>query len=162
MLQEKSASCVRVVPTRELFVPGHRITHFTGPCRLEPRYQPADRSYLNFGPTRKCRCLLSHFGAKAVARLFGSPGLNETACRQQRVEVAPPQWPYPTKRSATQARHSRSRTRGMWVDQVAFGRPVRAQCITQSCASNGGYYLYHPPRVRHRPAVAACYTPSPW
>ena len=97
MLQEESASCARVVPTRELFVPGHRITHFTGPCRLEPRYEPADRSYLNFGPTRKCRCLLSHFGANVVARLFAAPGLNETACRRQRVEVAPPQWgrPYP-------------------------------------------------------------------
>ena len=90
MLQEQSASCARVVPTRELFLPGHRITHFTGPCRLEPRYEPADRSYLNFGPTRKCRCLLSHFGANVVARLFAAPGLNETACRRQRVEVAPP------------------------------------------------------------------------
>ena len=101
MLQEESASCVRVVPTRELFVPGHRITHFTGPCRLEPRYEPADRSYLNFGPTRKCRCFLSHFGANVVARLFAAPGLNETACRRQRVEVAPPQWPYPTNTSDT-------------------------------------------------------------
>ena len=103
MLQEKSASCVRVVPTGELFVPGHRITHFTGPCRLNPRYQPADRSYLNFGPTRKCRCLLSHFGANVVARLFAAQGLNETACRRQRVEVAPPQWerPYPTNASSS-------------------------------------------------------------
>ena len=101
MLQEESASCVRVVPTRELFVPGHRITHFTGPCRLEPRYEPADRSYLNFGPTRKCRCFLSHFGANVVARLFAAPGLNETACRRQRVEVAPPQWSYPTNTSDT-------------------------------------------------------------
>ena len=101
MLQEKSATCVRVVPTRELFVPGHRITHFTGPCRLDPRYEPADRSYLHFGPARKCRCLLSHFGASVVARLFAAPDLNETACRRQRVEVAPPQWPYPTNTSSS-------------------------------------------------------------
>ena len=94
---------MRVVPAKELFISGHRITHFTGPCRLEPRYEPADRSYLNFGPTRKCRCLLSHFGANVVARLFAAPDLNETACRRQQVEVAPPQpeRPYATNTSSS-------------------------------------------------------------
>jgi len=39
----------------------------------------------------------------SFARLFAAPGLNETACRRQRVEVAPPQWgrPYPTNMSAS-------------------------------------------------------------
>ena len=92
------AACLRVVPTRELFLPGHRIAHFTGPCRLAPRYEPSDGSYLGFGPTRKCRCFLSHFGAAVVARLAAAPALDQTACRRQQVEVAPPRSPHDAPR----------------------------------------------------------------
>jgi len=94
-----AAECLRVVPTRELFLPGHRVMHFTGPCLLAPRYQPADGSYLHFGSTRKCRCLLSHFGASVVARLAGADDFNTTACRTKRLEVVPPQWPHPPNAS---------------------------------------------------------------
>ena len=95
VLHEDAAQCVRVVPSSELFMPGRRVAHFTGPCRLAPQYEPADGTYLNFGPTRKCRCLLSHFGAATVARLFAAPSLNDSVCRRERREVVPPQWPPP-------------------------------------------------------------------
>ena len=87
------AACMRIVPARELFRPGYRIVHFTGPCRLDPRYEREDGRYREFGPTRKCLCLLSHFGAHIVSRLSAAPDMRATRCRTRSVEVSPPEWP---------------------------------------------------------------------
>lgn len=108
LLLDARARCMRVVPATDLFVPPGALTrHFTGPCPLAAQYEPADGSYLQWGPTRKCRCLLSHFGPAAVRRLLDTPTFNQTRCQRKEVRVQLPRAPRePTRPAAFPNEHA--------------------------------------------------------